>query len=131
MSFFEWDDKLSVDIPEIDNQHKKLIAIINLMYQKTMENAQNEAINKIINDLVDYTKYHFSFEEEQFDRIGYPETISHKREHGIFIKKINKYKKKSDAGELILSVSLSEFLKDWLFNHIMRTDHRYKDYFAD
>ncbi len=130
MSFFEWDDKLSINVPDIDNQHKKLIAIINLLHQKTMDNAQNDAINKIINELVDYTKYHFSYEEEQFDRIGYPETISHKREHNIFVKKINKYKKKSDSGELILSVSLSEFLKDWLFNHIMRTDQRYVEYFA-
>ncbi len=130
MSFFEWDDKMSINVPDIDTQHKKLIAIINLLYQKTMDNAQDDAICKIINDLVDYTKYHFSYEEEQFDRIGYPETISHKREHNIFIKKINKYKKKSDSGELILSVSLSEFLKDWLFNHIMRTDQRYVQYFA-
>ncbi len=130
MIFFEWDDKMSVNVPEIDKQHKKLIDIVNRMYQETMNQTQDDAIVSIIDDLVDYSIYHFSFEERHFDRVGYPETVSHKREHGIFLKKINSYKKRADSGALILSVSLSVFLKDWLFDHIMGTDQRYKKYFA-
>ena len=61
-TFFKWDDSLSVQIPEIDNQHQKLIEIINSLYDAFMNQALSERVNEIIKDLTDYAGYHFTTE---------------------------------------------------------------------
>ena len=60
MDFVVWNEKYSVKISTIDEQHKKLVAIINELYNSMKNGKSKEQLGKTLTDLVEYTKYHFS-----------------------------------------------------------------------
>ncbi len=129
MGIIKWEDKMSVKVKEIDEQHKKLVNMINELHEAMLERKSKEALGKIIDGLIEYTDIHFKTEEKYFDKFGYPEADAHKKEHRDFVKKVVDFKKGYDEGKLLLSLDVMNFLKDWLVNHIMGSDQKYSDFF--
>ena len=76
--FVEWEDKYSVGIKKIDNQHKKLIEIINRLYY-SRGNRPHTVLGKTIQELIEYTKTHFTDEERLMRENGYPDYQAHKK----------------------------------------------------
>ncbi|WP_419783890.1 bacteriohemerythrin [Maridesulfovibrio sp.] len=124
----EWSDDLSVNVRTIDEHHMKLLDLINELYAAMRQRKSIDVIADFTNDLLEYTKYHFGYEEKIFDKHGYPETKEHKKLHGIFIQKIADFKNDLDGGKLTASTELIRFLKDWLIKHIMVVDAKYTDF---
>lgn len=131
MDLIKWDNSLSVGILSIDNQHKKLIKIINGLSSAMKERKGKEILNKTICELVSYTEVHFKYEEDYFDKYVYKETISHKDEHKKFVKQISEFKNDFESGKLSLSIDVMSFLSSWLRNHIKGTDQKYTQFFKD
>lgn len=129
MAFFTWDDKYSVGIRELDNQHKVLIDILNELFDAMQAGKTNDVLEKILRKLVDYTKTHFDNEEKYMQKFAYPDFAAHKAQHVKFVDQVANFKKDFDAGKLALSISLSSFLKDWLVQHISGTDKKYGPFF--
>ena len=131
MAFMDWNSSLSVNIVEIDNQHKKLVGMINELSDAMKARKGNEVIGKILNGLVDYTKTHFAAEEKYFAQYGYPDTAAHKQEHATFINEINKFKQDFESGKLSISIDVLKFLSNWLVTHIKGTDQKYSKFLND
>ena len=131
MAFMNWNSTFSVNILEIDNQHKKLVAMINELSEAMKARKGSEVMGKIISGLVDYTKTHFAAEEAYFAKYGYPETAAHKLEHTKFINQLNKFKQDFEAGKLSVTIDVLKFLSDWLVNHIKGTDQKYSKFLND
>jgi hemerythrin len=131
MSLIEWNDDFSVRIEEIDNQHKKLIEIINELHYAMRERKAKEALGNIINGLVDYAVVHFSTEERYFDQFNYLSSGSHKKEHRGFMDKVNEFKTGFENGKIMLSLEIMDFLKDWLIKHIQKIDMAYAPFFHE
>ncbi len=91
MSFMEWNDKLLTGIKECDEQHKKLVSLINDLYEAMKQGRGKEIIDKILNELASYADYHFSTEEKLMNKYGYPELSIHKKEHESFKKKVKEF----------------------------------------
>jgi hemerythrin len=127
----EWNNNYSVNIGEIDNQHKKLIGMINALMVAMSDGKSNDILGNLISDLAEYARTHFGTEEKYFDQFGYPETVSHKEEHSEFIKKVAEFKAGFDAGKLGLSIDVLVFLSDWLENHLNRVDKKYVPFFTE
>ena len=125
MDFVVWQDKYSVKIDSIDKQHKKLVAIINELYASMKAGKSNDKLGEILEKLVDYTKYHFSYEEDLLEKAGYKELPEHKEQHKAFVEKISKTCKDYAAGKLFMSIDVCNFLQDWLIHHIQGTDQKY------
>lgn len=125
MSLIEWSDDLSVGIHEIDDQHKKLIGLINGLHDAMKAGQAKQALEKTLNDLADYAVYHFRTEETYMKKFGYPEFASHKLLHSAFVKKVTDFQADFRAGKLGLSMDLMHFLRDWLTTHIKGTDRQY------
>ena len=125
MALIEWEESMSVNVDEIDNQHQQLIDLINDLNDAMRERTAKEALGGIIENLTDYTVRHFSTEEKYFDKFGYPETAAHKKEHNGFIEKVAVFKEDFDRGKLMLSIEVIGFLKDWLVTHIKGADKKY------
>ncbi|MBI5050411.1 MAG: hemerythrin family protein [Nitrospirae bacterium] len=130
MALIKWDESFSVNVTEIDRQHKKLVNMINEFYDSLREDSK-QAFHKLLNSLVDYTYYHFSTEEKYFDIYSYENSDSHKQEHKYFIEKINNVKNRMARGEFVISLEITNFLKDWLITHIKETDKKYSQCFND
>jgi len=129
MAFINWSDTYSVQIEEIDDQHKKLIALINELFDSMQKGQSNKVIGRILNDLVDYTVFHFKNEETYFDRFNYEDTEEHKEKHKRLVNKVLNVKSDFESGKISVSSDLLKFLKRWLFEHILETDKKYVECF--
>ena len=125
MSFISWSDELSTKVRVFDDQHKKLIGLVNDLYANMSQGKGKEVMQKTLSGLVDYTKTHFASEEEMMTRHKYLGYLSHKTEHDRLTKQAADLLQKLQAGEPVMSVHVMRFLKDWLEQHIMKIDKQY------
>lgn len=131
MAYIEWEDSFSVGVEIFDNEHKKLIEIINRLHLALLMKETDAVMGKTLKDLIDYTITHFAHEEENMANQTYPDFFKHKKEHDELIKKVQDYKTQIESGKTTISLSIMNFLKEWLMGHILGTDMKYKDFFAD
>lgn len=129
MAFINWTDELSVGVTMFDNDHKELISIANRLHDSITVGSQQAALAPILNELVNYTIFHFGHEEGMMLQYAYPDYDKHKIEHDALIDKVQDYSKQVSAGKTSISLSLIGFLKDWLVNHIMVSDREYREFF--
>ena len=129
MPLIEWTDELSVGINSIDEQHKKLVNMINALNDAMLTNSSHELLGKIFIGLATYTQKHFAYEENMFAEYGYEDAEEHKRQHNELIAQVIELKEKFIANpQGTMSADLMLFLKRWLTNHIMRTDKEYTEF---
>ena len=129
MGLFEWDEKFSVGVSSIDEQHKKLVAYLNELHDGMMKGKGLDVLAPILDGLVSYTEEHFRFEEKYFYTTDYSHKDAHIEEHRVLVVKVTNYKNKIGRAEATLSSELLQFLKDWLMKHILGTDMKYKEHF--
>ena len=125
MPIMEWTDKLSVKINSIDDEHKKLVALINKLSDAMSQGQGHKALDDILIELVDYTNYHFKYEEDALQKHNYPGFAKHKKMHQEFANKIGETKTQYENGSISLSIPIMNFLTSWLQNHIMKVDAEY------
>lgn len=125
MSLIEWEPVLSVNVKSIDDQHKKLISMVNQLHDAMKSGKAKEIMGGILSELIDYTDKHFKHEEAYFEKHNYPGFLRHKKEHDDLRKTATDLKKKFDSGETLITVEVLYFLKDWLSKHILGSDKEY------
>lgn len=126
----EWDEKYSVGVKELDDQHKLMFATINELLDAINDNNTEEHLGNIIESLVKYKTFHFATEEKYFEQFNYEETEEHKMKHREFNDKLNALKAKFPTYSVEFAFELVDFLEDWLINHLMVEDQKYKECFA-
>lgn len=123
---YEMKDEFKTGIDFIDEQHARLFEIANEAYNLLKNDFTIDKYDKVIDlvdELKDYTVFHFNAEEEYMDSINYKRRFTQKIEHDAFIKKINEVDYKtidSDPDKYILE--LLELLNQWLTGHILHND---------
>jgi hemerythrin len=125
MALMEWDSSFSVNVAEVDAQHQILVKMINTLNDAMKARKGKEVMGDIIDGLIDYAATHFSMEETYFEQFSYTGAFIHKKEHQKFVGRIIDFKKGFDAGKLMLSLDVLEFLKTWLIDHIKGSDKKY------
>ncbi len=126
---FKWRESFSVNNPEIDEQHKKLFEIGTRIYNvASLDDSIDhyDEIMEILQELKDYTVYHFDYEEKKLEECGFNELDVHRVEHAFFIKKIDRIGRKNidnEQGETIIEVV--KFVADWVTSHILKSDMKY------
>lgn len=123
MPYIEWFDKLATGLEEVDNQHKKLVDIINELYDTLRKGLVGPNIDKIFHELVGYAIYHFDTEEELMNKHNYPGYAHHKEEHDRFKDIIKEFLEEKDY-KRGYSLDLLIFLRDWLVKHIIVVDKK-------
>lgn len=125
MPLLQWNNELSVGISSIDEQHKKLINMINALNDELAKGQPNDVLVKIFDGLAVYTVDHFGYEENLFSQYGYGESEAHKKEHIALIKQVGNLQEKMEKGDFMIGVEVMVFLKEWLLNHILKSDKSY------
>ena len=139
MNMLDWnDDKMSLGIKLIDEQHKELINIINLLAHSITNNSQKEDILTIVDKLIDYSSYHFDVEEKLLAKFNYEEKDYHIKEHKGFTKKFSDLKVDiindkyyTNKSPIDIAEEVFDFLTDWLLNHILHDDRKFVDLFKE
>ena len=122
MALFVWTDALSVGNDFIDGDHKKLITMVNNFHDAMVQGRGNDVIGKVLSNLVAYTKEHFKREETEMQRVKYASYLTHKREHDKLIRQVVDLQNDFSSGKAMLTITVSKFLKEWLIEHIEKTD---------
>jgi hemerythrin-like metal-binding protein len=125
MAFFNWTDNLSVGIKALDDDHTKLVEIINSLYEAMKSGQGKEALGKTFDQLIRYTQFHFAREEDFFAKTAYPEAAAHIKEHQNLVAQARTLQTRQKSGEIALTVETLDFLRDWLGHHILETDKQY------
>ena len=131
MPLMIWDASFSVNVKEIDNQHMKLMEMLNQLHDAMKIGKGKDAIGPLIKNLVKYTETHFALEERYFEKFRYEEASSHKLAHQVFIDKVSAFQDDFTSGKSTLTMEIMSFLKDWLVSHIKGTDKRYSKCFNE
>lgn len=131
MSMFEWDNRYSVDIPEIDRQHQKLFALLNELCDAMQDGRGSAAVGKVLDRVVDYTAYHFGYEEKLLREAGYPEDDAHRAEHAKLTDQAKELAVRLQKQQGDVPVATLKFLSDWLGRHILGSDKKYAAFLAE
>ena len=126
----KWEDKYSVGISMIDEEHRKIIDIINKA-NYTMRHNRQEDISRILTEMTVYALVHFKTEETHMLNFKYNDYKSHKDEHISFSNMISNYTKRLMGGEHKIIDEMLEYLKQWLFDHIQGTDKEFVTCFKE
>jgi hemerythrin len=127
----EWDDKYSVGLSIIDEEHKKLIGLLNKAIFAKGHNDNPEEIRELLRKMFSYAMMHFRTEEAYMKEFNYPERQDHKEEHQDFSTETIAYHDKLIKGDYQIANEILEYLKWWLVNHIQGTDKKYIDCFKE
>ena len=123
--FFEWDAaKLSLQIQEMDDEHKVLISLMNRLHALDERKASGTELVHALDELVAYTAKHFADEEKYMERVAYPGLRIHRGVHKQLLEKLAGFQTELRSTHKV-SVDLFVFLKMWLSAHICGIDMKY------
>lgn len=128
---FIWNDRYSVGVQIIDDQHKKLFSTMNELLDGLERRMSEQHLAKIARDLIDYKKQHFATEEKYFDQFHYEDKEAHKVKHWEFSQKLDELNFKNPDFSLTYAYELVAFLEDWFVEHVMKEDQRYVECFHE
>ena len=130
MTSIKWNETFSVNVDEIDEQHKVLIKLFNDLGSAMVEGKGKEIVKNTLAELVEYTEDHFSNEEKLMAKYQYPDYGSHKKAHDELKKKVMVfYERRNDEG-FVLRLEIVYFLKNWLQSHILDIDKKLGAYIS-
>jgi len=128
MPLIAWQDDFALGINELDEQHKKMLSIINRLFDLFAEKKHEDQaeIDKIILEMAAYAIYHFETEEKYFKLYAYEKMAEHIAVHNQYRAKIADWQKRYEASkDKIIFFEISEFLHNWWTWHINNTDRAY------
>jgi hemerythrin len=125
MALLTFDKTYSIGIQSIDDQHSSLFDSLNELHAAMLKGQDKSVTGRLLDDLLAYTRSHFSAEESMLAKVRYPGLAKHHAIHLRLTAQVADYAERYKRGEAALSVHLINFLRDWLTNHILREDRAY------
>lgn len=124
----QWKEIYQIGHEDIDQQHKKLFEIMNNLHDVQQNGTGQIVLESIFKQLTDYMAFHFSTEETLMTEVNYPNIEQHINAHEDFISRIYHCENKSKLGNLIISIKVLNYLKEWVIDHILGTDKELGEY---
>jgi len=125
MFSIKWNECLTVGVKQFDEHHKHLFELLNKIHTSFINNNRQDDAEDIVDELIAYSNYHFTAEEELLGERRYFDLSSQEREHQYFTQKVHEFKPDINSGKKIYPIELLWFLGNWLLHHIMEEDKQY------
>ena len=125
-----WDKTLSVDVPEIDDDHRRLVDLFNILSNSVAKGDPTDYIQAVLEELISCTVWHFRHEERLMVKYAYAGSGEHKAEHQDLIESAKALQQKYLQEGKQLSNKDIEFLEHWLTGHILSADKELGGYLA-
>lgn len=121
--FIQWNESYNTGNYVIDYQHKRLVRAINDLAEVSKNHELKQSLlHVVLDELFNYTKYHFTTEESLMKKMNYSQIGEHHILHTDFVAKLKGIKDEFDTHSKEVDRELLDFLKDWLINHIEKED---------
>lgn len=133
MQVYRLTSKITTEIPVIDKQHTELFDKINKLIDAILQKSADREVEETLQFLDTYVMAHLGTEEEYMLRYRYPDYTTHKKQHAIFKKNLDKLYKDFSSGvsRSIVSLFIQQWIGDWFVNHIQKLDMLYVPYLKD
>jgi hemerythrin len=128
MAIFAWNESYSVRVRQMDEQHQKLFEIINSLAEAMRIGKGDDVVRDTVEQMAVYTRTHFLQEEVLMRQTGYPALPAHQEQHRKLMAEVEQYKRALEEGRSASSVSLLNFVRQWLMHHIRDSDKAYSDH---
>ncbi len=128
---FQWREEYNTNIKEMDEQHQELFQTANRLYEEIHSGRKQSVLEDTLNFLIRYTQEHFAQEEKFMEDYDFPEYEVHIKHHVRLIQEVQELKATFAAAEIQMDMSIVNFLKDWIINHILTEDRRYGPFLND
>ena len=125
-----WDEILSVGVDEIDEDHRKLVNIFNILNHSVMAEESSDYLAATLAELINCTVWHFSHEERLMLKHRYDGIEEHRAEHQELIKSAKELQQEILQADKPVVEEHIEFLERWLTEHILTADLRLGSYLA-
>ena len=132
-NLIDWDERFSLGIPHIDNQHMQFINIVNDLHNacRTSDSQAMEQFRIALRDTAAYVKAHFSSEEQIMEKFGYPEIAEHKKVHAEFAQEILSIAVSFEEGKKLVPNNFTRFLRDYVLSHVAIADAKLGAYILE
>ncbi len=117
-----WKSYYSVGEPSLDNQHKKILALVSEVYEAVERRDDDAAVRRVLKELSRYALTHFRYEEQLMRDCGYPHVAEHSALHEEFRQRARAWEAEAN---LLTARDLLLFLKQWWVGHIQSEDKKY------
>ena len=124
-----WDRVLSVENDEIDNDHRILVSLFNLLGHSVEEGKGRAYIENVLEELIRCTAWHFCHEERLMLEHGYPGLEAHRQEHLDLMDTVRDLQREILRTGMLEEAEL-EVLERWLTGHILTDDLRLGAYLS-
>ncbi len=126
MALIEWSaERFSVHIAQFDDDHRQLIHLINDLHSAMKAGQARDILHTLLEKLGEYAQLHMRDEEVAMERHRYPALASHRAEHMEFADHVSELRRTLGMGDIAGTINLLDFLRAWLFNHMLGTDRLY------
>ncbi|MGD0548891.1 MAG: bacteriohemerythrin [Terracidiphilus sp.] len=123
MPLIVWTDQMSVGVKLLDNDHKRLVLIVNQLHDGLMSGRAKPALEYAFNGLIQHVRAHHAQEEQILAEIGYHNSELHKQEHDQLVGEIMELQTQFiNCEQLAEELELMRQLRGWFFKHIQNSD---------
>ena len=130
MGLIVWSDEYSVGVHALDQQHKKIVTLINNLAFEMINDVPSDSVDEILNQMIKYAMQHLEYEEKLLSENNYPEYEGHKTLHTRYFEQFNQVASEAKLGGRQAKMNFLHFLQGWWQNHILIEDMKYKPFFA-
>ncbi len=120
-----WREEYSLQIDSIDQQHQALVAITRQLQEAMLTGRAREVQSELIARLVEYTRYHFEFEERLMSDSGYEDLSSHQNLHRVLAGQVLDLQEQIAKTQAVSSPQMLRFLRNWITDHILQSDRKF------
>ena len=125
MTMIKWRDAYNTGVEQFDMEHHKLVELIDLMFFAIRDNSDKVATERVCQDLLSYTAYHFDNEEQAMKAVKYPDLENHIAEHTRLKNEATKFQTTISNNFPAGRNEFYRFLREWLVHHIQECDKKY------
>lgn len=129
MAFFEWKADYETGIGGIDEQHRRIVGLMNELFEAIRSGRADDVMKGIYVELLRYANYHFCLELKLFQKYHYADERRHIEEHNSFIRKVETLLINDFVAEKNHAIDTLHFLRSWFQEHMMKTDMEYCAFF--
>ncbi len=128
MALVAWNDGYSVKVRQFDEQHKKLMEIVNKLHDAMRDNKGSKIQADVLTTLAAYAQAHFSDEERLMRHHYFPGFVPHKKAHDQMAAQVRKFQRQAETDGIAITQGVMIFLRDWLVQHIREEDAKYASF---
>ncbi len=131
MPLITWSSEFSVGVQSIDDQHTILFEALNELHAAIQRGKAQAVTGTLLRNLLAFTREHFSAEEGMMASTHFSGLEAHREKHRDLTRMVEDYAALNQRGQVNLNFHQLNFLRNWLTNHILKTDREYVPWFKE